>query len=403
MMMQESVIGVVMPLTGELGTDGPGWVNGMRLAEREVNAAGGVLGRPVRLEVADSETNGEVAVRRAMELVTRAQGRAVGILGGAASAESLPIYQQVTGPMRIPQISCCSTSPQLTEVVRMQAPEDRFFFRTAPPDDLQAVVVVDIARTEGMCTRLAILHLNDAYGRPFGEAIERLWRGGDGTVAVRVPYEPGRPSYDAEVRMVAMANPDCIALVAFPDSAGIIFRAWNAIPSGMRPATVQWIGTDGIKSDGFIMQVGDRMLADGVLGSVPVTDPMADPGYIAFRNAYMSAFGAPPAPFAANSYDAAALMMLAIEAAGSTDGDAIRDAIRRVTDPSAPTYVRAGNLAEALRRIRAGERINYEGASGPVDVDEFGNVVTDYEVWRYNAGMNRFETVRTIRANEIRR
>jgi neutral amino acid transport system substrate-binding protein len=402
-MQEPVVVGVVMPLTGELGTDGPGWVNGMRLAEREVNAAGGVLGRTVRLEVSDSETNGGVAVRRAMELVTRAQSRAVGILGGAASAESLPIYERVTSPMRIPQISCCSTSPQLTEVVAMQAPGDRFFFRTAPPDDLQAVVVVDIARQEGMCTRLAVLHLNDPYGEPFGEAIERLWREGGGMVAVRVPYEDGRPNYDAEVRMVAMANPDCVALVAFPASAGIIFRAWNALPSGMRPAMVKWIGTDGIKSDGFIMEVGNRMLADGVLGSVPVTDPMADPGYIAFRNAYMAAFGTPPTPFTANSYDAAALMMLAIEAAGSTDGDAIRDAIRRVTDPSARTYVRAGNLADALRRIRAGEPINYEGASGPVDVDEFGNVVTDYEVWRYDAAMDRFETVRTISANEIRR
>lgn len=393
-------VGVVMPLSGELGAAGPGWVNGMRLAEREVNAAGGLLGgRTVQLMVADGETNPDVGVREAMRLVV--DENVVGIVGEAASSASIRIYREVTGPMRIPQLSCCSTSPTISTELMMQAPEDRFFFRTAPPDDLQSVVVTEIARTEAACTRLAILHLDDAYGTPFGEGIEDHFTAAGGMVVARVPFADGRPNYDAEVAMIAAASPDCIALVAFPASGGIIVRAWNAIPAAMRPASVQWIGTDGIKSDGFITEAGDPMLIDGFLGSIPVTDPAADPGYIAFRDLYAATFGMQPSPFTANSYDAAALLLLAIEAAGSTDGDAIRDAIRELADPTAATYVRAGNLGEALRRLRAGESINYEGASGPVDVDALGNVVTDYEVWRYNAAMSRFDTVRIVPASQI--
>ena len=390
-------IGVIMPLSGELGSDGPDWVNGIRLATREINAAGGPLpGRQVQLVILDGETNPDVGRMRAEDLV--AMGVA-GVIGDAGSGSSIAVYE-VTQPAQIPQLSCCSTSPTLTLINRELPESERYFFRTSPPDDLQSVVVGDIAENEADCQNLAILHLDDAYGTPFGEGIEANARSRGINVVARVPYMDGQPRYTTEVGMIAAASPqpDCIALVAFPQSAGIIVRDWNRIMS--RPA-VTWIGTDGIRTNSIIDEVGDPNLIDNFYGTAPVTDDPAEPANQAFVERFVATFGERPAPFVSNSYDATALLLLGIAAAGSTEGPLVRDGIRALADPSATSFVRAGNLVEALRLLREGRTVNYEGASGPVDVDLEGNVVTDYEVWRFQASTRSFVTVRIVPANSI--
>ncbi len=99
----------------------------------------------------------------------------------------------------------------------------------------------------------------------------------------------------------------------------------------------------------------------------------------------MGAFVA-PGVFATNQYDAAALMMLAIEVAGRLDGRATRDALVNIRPGSGSSLVSALELSAGLQRIREGNQIDYEGASGPVDFNATGDVAGQYEVWHYVDG-----------------
>jgi neutral amino acid transport system substrate-binding protein len=372
-------IGLSVPLRGELGSDGASWRDAVRLAVREVNSAGGPLpGRSAELLIADSESTVEGAIAAYEALA--AQG-VVAIVGDAASSSTIAIYERIRASGRpIVLASGLSTSPRLTEINASLPADQRFFFRTVPPDDGQYRALADAMYQEG-CRNIAILYADNDYGVPFRDGVREHFRILGGRVAIEQGYIEGLADYSAEVRAVAGAMPDCIALIAYPQSAGVIVRNWSML--GSRPS-VRWFGTDGVYQPGFPMQVGDPMLIDGFLGTAPVTAPMT-PAYNRFVASYRATFGVDPVAFASNLYDAAALILLAIARAGSTDAAAIRDAVRQINDPMG-TPVQAGSLAEALDALRRpGRRINYEGASGSVDVDEFGNVRGQFELWRYDA------------------
>jgi len=412
-------VAVVTSLSGGLGTDGPGWRDASRLVAHEVNAAGGVgNGRPLELVVLDDATDVDPDATAALGERVLGEG-VVGVVGAAASGITLGMANVLT-PAQIPQVSCCSTSDLITQFNEALAPEARFLFRTSAPDRLQARVV-SLAATDRGCTNLAILHLDDSYGQHFGEAIEAAWRAAGGTVSIRVSYTENEPSYASEVAMVrdAVPAPDCIALVAFPRSGGTILRDWL---SAGGYTTITWIGTDGVRSPGFVEEVGDPTLIRNFYGTSPITDA-ATPAYNAFRDRFESVFGSTPIPFSSNQYDATALMALAIARASAQtpdgsvpDGPAIRDALREVANPNGErTFVRAGDLASALAELQRGNDVDYDGASGNTNFDAVGNVVTPYEIWRFDgpavppcatstlvAGMQgSFCRFRTLSAEEI--
>lgn len=414
-------IGVVTSLSGGLGTDGPGWLDASELAALEANAAGGPLpGRRIELIVRDDETNTEdpERIRNIARELIETEG-VVGIIGAAASSITLPIID-VTTEMRVPQLSCCSTSDTITATEANLVESDRFFFRTIAPDLLQSEVVTLAAQSAGTidgaltCDRLAIMHLDDDYGTPFGMAIETAT--GAMTV-IREPFIDGQPQYNEDVIAVRDALGDCtmaaccIALVAYPQSAAEIVRNWEALAGGQ---PVVWIGTDGIRAPGFVEEIGDPTLIDGFFGTSPITDANT-PGYNAYVEQFRAVFGSNPIAYSSNQYDATALLILAIARAGSTDGDMIRDALREVASPPPRTgFIRAAHLVDGIREAREGVDIDYEGASGNVNFDANGDVVSPFEIWRYDmdgvtpcAGAvpldvgGSFCRIRTVSAEEI--
>jgi ABC-type branched-subunit amino acid transport system substrate-binding protein len=370
------VIGVIVSLTGALGSVGDHLAKSAQLAAREINAAGGLLGgRQIELIVLDDRTDPTQAARVAEELLE--QG-AVGIIGSLASSATEAV-QEITAMAEVPQISCCSTSQNLTDI---QSADDRYLFRTAPSDTVQARVLAQLA-VDSTCERVAILHIEDTYGSPFAEGIRQNLSGEAGVSVVEVvPYVGGRSNYDTEVQAVATANPDCVALVAFPDDGGEILRAWNNLGS---PPPVLWIGTDGLKDPGFPTAAGDPAFVDGVIGTAPIVAPDTRSAN-AFAISYEATYGAEPGIFGGNQYDATILMALAIEKAGTTEGSAIRDALYEVAnrDADEPVIV-SGQMAQALGILQESGDIDYEGASGSVDLDAAGDVVSNYEIWRYDA------------------
>ncbi|MDQ3037436.1 MAG: ABC transporter substrate-binding protein [Myxococcota bacterium] len=376
-------IGLIVPLSGELGADGPSWRDSVRVAVREVNAAGGVLpGRPVELFIENSESTAEQGVASARRLVD--DEGVVAIIGDAASGSTIAIYEMVTHPAGVILGSGLSTSPILTEIneAHLAAGEPISFFRTVPPDDGQYTALAG-AMYDRACRSISILYADNDYGTPFFAGVRFAFEQLGGVVTPRdgVPFTEGLSEYRAQVDTVAAALPDCIALIAYPQSAGIIVNNWAALAA---PPPVRWFGTDGIRQPGFATEVGNAMLIDGFLGTSPLTEPMS-PAYNRFRAQYEAAFGSMPVAFTSTLYDATALMLLGIAKAGTDrDPDAIWQAILELNDPGG-TVVQAGELAEGLRLVRAGRPMNYEGASGPVVILPNGDVEGVFELWRFDA------------------
>lgn len=387
-------VGVVLTLD----LDGIAYREAIELATREVNAAGGALpGRPIELLVAESMNDPDRAVMEAQRLLDEG---AVAILGDGGSTNTLAIAREVTTPGRIPHLSCSATSPNLTALNAAEDPEDRFFFRTAPSDVNQATVLTTVAIDDASCARVVLLHQNDDYGTPIATALAADLRAASITVAATIPYTFGQPSYTSEVAMAIAATPDCVAILGYPQEAGLIIRAWGTA-SG---PSVRWIGTDALFTPMFVSEAGSAAVIDGFLGTAPQTAP-ATPEYGDFAGRLRAAFARPadfePEQYTASCYDAAALLYLAIAEAGSTDGDALRDALRRVSRTASGTVVRATDLARAIDLLAAGDAVNYEGASGSVDFDDQGDVVTDYIVWRFVASTSTFTELRTVLAGDL--
>jgi branched-chain amino acid transport system substrate-binding protein len=377
------LVGAIVPLTGDLREDGEAYQRAFELAVREVNAAGGIGGRPVALRIADSETNMTVGLRRAEELA--AEG-VVAMLGDASSASTLAIYEQVTGPGSIPQISCVSTSPLLTDANAGLPVEERFFFRTVPPDQFQARAVLDAARTEGACSRTAVLYQDDTYGDPFADALEQTFSGASMPLVARVAFTEGAIDFTSQITALRAAAPDCVVLVMYPVDAGEFLRAWDTLDPAV---PMQWIGGDGLYSDGLLVAAGDAALIDGFLATAPATQNPT-PQYNAFADRMEGVFGDPPTIFSSNCYDAAALLLLAMASAPTLSGDDIRDALVRLSADMPTARPEAANLAQGLAFIAEGRSVNYTGASGPVDFDEFGDVSSPYVVGRYDAATMGF-------------
>lgn len=388
------LIGAVLPLSGDgLEGDGPFYRDGMLLAIREANAAGGPIpGRHVELVVLDGRDEPAVAAMQARALIE--QG-AVAILGDAASASTREIYETVTREARIPQISCTSTSILLTTRNEELTPDERFFFRTAPSDRDQARVVLDVATTEAACSgRIALLYQEDDYGTPLAQDIQQLVTTelGAGALVASESFAPTASNFDAELAAINTANPNCVVLVTYPPAAGDIMRAYRVLSP---TSTARFIGTDALYTPTLLTEAGSAAVIDGFYGTAPLTQDTT-PQYNAFAARLEAVFGDPPIPFQSNCYDAASLLMLAIAQAGSTDGAAIRDALRELSGPTSAS-IDAAALDQGFDRIFGGTAINYEGASGHVDFDELGDVEANYVIWRFDASTMGFTTERIYR------
>lgn len=387
-------IGTITSLSGGLETLGPGWRDTVILATQEVNAAGGPLpGRLAEVVVGDDGTDPATGADAALKLIE--QDNVVGIIGAPASSVSIAVAA-VTGEAGVVQISGTSTSPELNATSESHPT----FFRTVPSDALQGLVTGDATRgqisgVELNCERLAIMHNNDSYGAPFADTISSQFtrHGGTAQIVATVAIEDAQPSYSDQVSEVRDTSPDCIALVTFGTAGGTIVREWYSGGG----ADVSWIGGDGCKDLEFAAEAGEH--AVGIYGTAATTDRSRGP-YRAFAAAFDASFSDAPVVFAEHIYDATALLLLAIAQAGSVDNAAIREALIEVSSLSAgESFYGPGELVTAMRDIREGNTIDYEGAAGPIDFRPNGDVPTGYfEIWQWDG--TEFVQVTTVTASQ---
>lgn len=369
----EIKIGVLLGYTGPLESITPHMAASAELALKEISDSGllldGATITPIR---ADSTCVDAAAATAAAErLITSDQVAA--IVGADCSGASTAVANNVAVPNGIVMVSPSSTSPALTNIN-----DNGFFFRTAPSDARQGAVIAELLMGRGINT-VAITYTNNDYGRGLTEAFTTAFTAAGGTVAISAAHEDGRADYSAEVGALSASGAEHLVVFGYVDQGGRgIIQA--SLDVG---AFDSFILADGMFGDSLIAAIGPE-LNGKVLGTVPGSEAE---GADIFANLANAAGVNASSSYTGESYDAAALIALAMQAAGSTDSSAIRDNIMRVANPPGEPIM-PGELAKGLQILKDGGEIDYVGATG-VELIEPGEAAGSYRVYEIVDGAFR--------------
>lgn len=368
----EITVGLVLELTGPAGEYGQAGAKSVEMAFRDLNDAGGAAGCTVKTDTRDSQTQANVAVDAATQLVQVAKVPA--IIGGIISPMSIPILTSVTAPAKVLQVSPASSSPTLTQLGR-DGKTNGVFFRTITSDALQGVALAKFAIDNGM-GKIAIIHQNNDFGVNLVKEFSDPFAALGGSVVSVTPYNAKQSSYAAEVTAAMAGEPDALFLISDPVDGATIARTW--ISQG---GVQKFLLNDGMNSDDFISSVGKEYLGNA-FGTSSGTDPTPSTEY--FYANYQAFSGIDPAaPAADRSYDAGALVGLALAIAGGPDAAKLPDALRKAVDPAGePIYAGKDEFAKALKLIAEGKPIRYQGVIGAVDFDQYGDISGPFRLWQ---------------------
>ena len=343
---KEVKLGIILGFTGPLESLAQQMAGGAEAAIEEVTASGMLLDAAKVTGVrADSTCIDAAAATAAAErLVT--SDKVDGIMGADCSGVTGAILSNVALANGTVMISPSATSPGLST-----AEDNGLFFRTAPSDARQGVVMTDVLLEEGI-NEVALTYTNNDYGKGLADAFQTAFEAAGGTVTISAAHEDGKADYSAEVGALASAGGDRLVVAGYVDQGGSgIVRA--ALDSG---AFDTFHFPDGMISDALVDNFGSEI--DGSTGQNPGTD---SPGAMKYAELIGDKFN-PTSPFSAESYDAAALIMLAMQAADSKDPSDYKNHVMDVANaPGIEIF--PGELGKALELIKAGEEIDYVGAS----------------------------------------
>ncbi|KUJ86045.1 branched-chain amino acid ABC transporter substrate-binding protein [Ruegeria marisrubri] len=345
-MAEEVKIGVILGFTGPIESLTPSMADGAELAMKEVSDSGMLLdGATVTPVRADSTcVDAGAATAAAERLVT--SDKVDGIMGADCSGVTGAILSNVAVPNGIVMISPSATSPGLST-----AEDNGLFFRTAPSDARQGQVMTDILIEEGIKS-VALTYTNNDYGKGLADSFQQAFEAAGGEVTISAAHEDGKADYSAEVGALAAAGGDRLVVAGYVDQGGSgIVRA--AIDSG---AFDTFHFPDGMIGTKLEENFGSEI--DGSTGQHPGTD---SPGVAKFNELVGDAFDS-TSPFTPESYDAAALIMLAMQAAGSKNSADYKEKVMEVANaPGEKIY--PGELGKALQILKDGGDIDYVGAT----------------------------------------
>ena len=355
----EVTVGILVPLTGELGEFGEIVANAVELGVAEVNAAGGTSCGMLRTVVADTGGNPELGIREATKMI-ESEG-AVALLGPTSGV----MVALVDMAKRTETVVI---SPYAGTITLNELGGD-FVYRTVS-SDLGDGAASGLWLTERGYRSVAFLVQNEESTiSPAQVARTRLEDAGI-ELTDYVIYNPGQPSYQAELISVLASEPDAIYLAGGQESGVTVIK--EATAGGFEG---EWLFT----ADLAVPEIFDAAGAELLNGRAYVEFADADsslPEYKAFEALHTEATGEEPGPFAANSFDMVNLVALALEASGECSGAGINSTIRDVADGGETVSSFSGGKAA----LAEGRDINYEGASGPLVFDESGTVSGSYTI-----------------------
>jgi branched-chain amino acid transport system substrate-binding protein len=368
-------IGTVLPQTGTLAYLGPPEFAGANLAIKEINEAGGVLGKPVtKIDTDSGDTTTNIASQSVDKLLTQ---KADAIVGAASSSVSESIIDKITRA-GVVQFSPANTSDKFTTIN-----DKGLYFRTAPPDKLQGRVLGDLMVSDGNDT-IGIMAMQDSYGSGLADQVTKTAEAAGATVVERVDYDPKAAEFSADVAKVKAKNPKAIVLIGFDETAKVV---QELVKQGLTADKVKWYMVDGNMSNSNFAKAPKGTLK-GVKGTIP--------GAAAPEAFQKRLLGVDPKltnyTYAAESYDAVNLIALAAEAAKDDAGTAIGAELVEVSKGGE----RCQDFKSCADLLKAGKDIDYDGVSGPVDFDDAGDPsVATIGVYQYD-GDNKYDAAKAI-------
>ncbi len=366
----DTTIGTVLPVSGDLSTLGPGMQKSIDLAFELVNEAGGVNGGNISAIHRDSGTSEQGGTDAASGLVN-VDGVKI-LLGAVSSGVTIAIAESVTIPGGVLHISPASSSNAITSL-----DDNDMVFRTRVNDAVKSQVLAELAVAAGY-DRVSTTYVNNAYGASLNESFIEAFEAMGGVVNTAVSHELGQASYVSELRESSEGAPQALVTIAYPDTGQILLRE-----AAEGEYFNDFMFVDVTRSQSMFDAIGGNYF-EGDFGVSPGAP--ASPAVEAFRRLYSERTdGDPSASLITEAFDAAAIIALAIEKAGSDDPAAVRDALRSVGNPPGQV-VGPGDIAKALELVREGTDINYVGASGEIDFDQHGDVVSTMRVWSVQNG-----------------
>jgi branched-chain amino acid transport system substrate-binding protein len=339
-------LGTILGYTGPIESLTPHMAGGAELAMEEVSASGLLLGgKTVESVRADSTCVDSAAATAAAERLITSDG-VKGLMGPDCSGVTGAVLANVALPNGIVMISPSATSPGLST-----AEDNGLFFRTAPSDARQSDVMASILKENGVGS-VAVTDTNNDYGKGMADAFKAAFEAAGGEVTIVASHEDGKADYTAEVGALASAGGDVLVVAGYVDQGGAgIVR--GALDTG---AFDTFHFPDGMIGSNLEANFGSDI--DGSTGQVPGTD---SPGAATFVELVGDKFDV-TSPYTGESYDAAALILLAMQAAGSAEPGDYASKVEMVANaPGEKIY--PGELAKGLQILADGGEIDYVGAT----------------------------------------
>lgn len=357
---QEIKVGFLGGFTGPIESLAPGILQGAQLAVSQVNAQGGLLnGRTLSMPTADTTCVDASAASNSADRLVNSEG-VVAIVGGLCSGATIAAANNAGIPGNVVMISPASTAPAVSDIN-----DNDLVFRTVPSDSFQGIALARLLLSKGI-REVAVTFLNNDYGRGLADAFVAEYQMSGGQVLANVAHEEGRADYRSELGNIASSGAETLVVLAYADGSGqtIVRQAYE---SGN---FLQLVGADGMVGDALVNAVGAQAL-EGMIATRAGSPEIE--GADVFAAAANAVNLDPNAVYAAQAYDAAFLLALAIEKNGSGDRAGLSAALRSVA--SAPgEIILPGEWEKAKRLIAAGQDINYEGAAGSQEFDAKGDV-----------------------------
>ena len=368
-------VGVLMGFTGPIESLTPNIAASAELAMKEASDSGLFLGGkkvvPVR---GDSTCVDAAAAQAAAERLINSDGVAA-IMGADCSGVSIAVANNVAVPNGVVMVSPTATSPAITTLK-----DKGYFFRTAPSDARQGEVLAQVAMARGI-KNIAVTYTNNDYGKGLANSFSNAFKAAGGKVALSAAHEDGKADYAAEVGALAASGAERLAVFGYVDKGGK-----GIIQASLDAGAFDWfLLADGMVGESLIKAIGKAL--NGSVATAPGSD---SPNAKKFQEAAGKAGVKGQDPFAAEGYDAAALIVLAAQAAGSTDRAAIQAKILEVANAPGE-QIGPGELAKGLKLLADGKAIDYQGATD-VGLNDAGDASGSYKEYEVKDG--KFATVK---------
>ncbi len=371
-------LGIMLPASGTLATANQPILEVLPLIAATANACGGVNGLPIDLVAEDDQSDPKVAAIAMTKLAQ--QDHVSAVLGDFANDAVTRSALQVAVQNHIPVLSPNNTSPGFTSRSQ-QGKYQGYWARTIPSETQQAIALAQLAKQRGIRTASTLVQSNPdgiAFEQAFVMAFEKL--GG-------VVLNKANPSrYDPQ----SANGLDYSALTAFSANGeapnGVVAAIDSTVGSQLLEEAytegltrnVQVLLTDKARTASFVEAVGQATDGKFFLSGAIGTSPTVKSSTSSFYKLWQEKQGVPPKLYVAQAWDAVALMILAAQAAHSNQGEAIKNQLQAVANPPGEEVT---DLCTGLQLIKDGKQIDYDGASGTVDLDKNGDVTANYEVW----------------------